>query len=108
MTANKLLLDSQIWFVQSDLGANSTVSYIYEDGTRLDDLKVFISHNSENENTSKTNFSKATLTNVILNIPPKQNDSIKLPGDTRWWKVQEWRPKDGMYILDITADRRMK
>ena len=50
-------------------------------------------------------MAKATLTNVILDFTPKQNDSVQLPDDARWWKVQNWRKLDGMYIIEITANR---
>lgn len=108
MNANSLLFNSQKWFVESDVSTNDAISYVCEDGTRIDDLKVFINHISENENTGDKNLSKATLTNVILTIAPKQNDSVKLPNDTRWWKVQNWRKANNMYVIEITADRRKK
>ena len=108
MNANSLLFNSQKWFVESDVSTNDSISYVYEDGTRIDDLKVFINHISENENTGDKNLSKATLTNVILAVAPKQNDSVKLPGDNRWWKVQGWNKTNNMYIIEITADRRKK
>lgn len=106
MNANGLLFNSQKWFVESNVSTSSVISYVYEDNTRIDNLKVFINHISENENTGDKNQSKATLTNVILEVPPKQNDSVKLPNDTRWWKVQNWRDVDNMYVIEITADRR--
>ena len=105
MNANSLLFNSQKWFVESDVSTNDIVSYVYEDNTRIDNLKVFINHISENENTGDKNLSKATLTNVILANPPKQNDSVKLPNDSRWWKVQEWRRINDMYMIEITANR---
>jgi len=108
MNANSLLFNSQKWFVESDVSTNDIISYVYEDGTRIDNLKVFINHISENENTEDKNLSKATLTNVILTIAPKQNDSVKLPNDIRWWKVQNWRKANNMYVIEITADRRKK
>lgn len=108
MDANSLLFNSQKWFVENDISTNDIISYVYEDNTRIDNLKVFINHISENENTGDKNLSKATLTNVILSISPKQNDSVKLPNDTRWWKVQNWRKANSMYVIEITADRRKK
>lgn len=108
MDANSLLFNSQKWFVENDISTNDIISYVYEDNTRIDNLKVFINHISENENTGDKNLSKATLTNVILSISPKQNDSVKLPNDIRWWKVQNWRKANNMYVIEITADRRRK
>lgn len=108
MNANDLFFNSQKWFVESNLGTNDIISYVYEDNTRIDNLKVFINHISENENTGDKNLSKATLTNVILTDAPKQNDSVKLPNDNRWWKVQNWKKANNMYIIEITADRRKK
>ena len=42
---------------------------------------------------------------VDIANPPKQNDSVKLPNDSRWWKVQEWRRINDMYMIEITANR---
>ena len=95
MTANQLLFNSQKFFVESDLSPNEKVT----------DLHVFINHITDNEKTTNTNLSKATLANVILANPPKQNDSVKLPNDSRWWKVQEWRIINDMYMIEITANR---
>ena len=106
MTANQLLFNSQKFFVESDLSPNDTIEYIYSDtNEKVKDLHVFINHITDNEKTTNTNLSKATLANVILANPPEQNDSVKLPNDSRWWKVQEWRRINDMYMIEITANR---
>lgn len=106
MTANQLLFNSQKFFVESDLSVNDIIEYRYtESNIAITDLHVFINHTTENDTTSDTNLSRATLTNVILDTPPKQNDSVKLPNDSRWWKVQEWRRINDMYMIEITANR---
>ena len=106
MTANQLLFNSQKFFVESDLSPNDIVEYIYSDtNEKVTDHHVFINHITDNEKTTNTNLSKATLANVILANPPKQNDSVKLPNDSRWWKVQEWRRINDMYMIEITANR---
>ena len=106
MDANSLLFNSQKWFVESDVSTNDIISYVYEDNTRIDNLKVFINHISENENTGDKNLSKATLTNVILSISPKQNDSVKLPNAVG--SDGEVELTNNMYVIEITADRRRK
>lgn len=106
MNAKELLSNSQQFYVESNLGDNSSVKYTYLDNTVIDELKVFADHSSNNETQKESNSSSCVLTNVILPKAPSQNDSVQMVGDTRIWKVQSWKYASGMYILDITSGRR--
>lgn len=106
MNAKELLYNSQKFYVESEHGDNSLIQYIYSDNTTVSDLKVFTDHSRNNELQKEANFSSCLLTNVILPKIPEQNDTVRITGDTRIWKVQSWRYSSGMYILDITAARR--
>jgi hypothetical protein len=105
MKAKDLLVQSQKFYVESDLGLNREIQYVYADGTSVPVLKVFSNEIDINTIQGDKNYAKGILSNVFLPKEPTQNDRLKFSDEDGIWRVQSWRKQDGFYIIDITKKR---